>query len=360
MPSGARSASVEKLEDRLLCARTPSDPTPSTIGRAFDLGERKALLARMTNLPSHTATVLAKYLKGHHTGAFDDYLLSYMRSRTGGKYYYDPNDAGTIASYIKAHFSTTTQKTHADAVTDGRLFPQESSSTKYTVQLPANIDWNSTAYSHDSEFLPTLQRQAWWADLAQTYRYTGDAKYMKELQYELASWSQQTQSFELTHDHEVTYAFTAAIRVDFQMQAYFSVLDSSGWTGAANSLMLYKFMQQGDLLKSANGYAAEEYDTNRSTSIGKSELLLGEVLPEFDTAGQWEKGGRSVVTAGSSAPPPARPTCTTRAPPSATAAAPTACRTAATTSSAPATAPPPTRSTTPPAPRAACTVITTT
>ena len=294
--SRIRSNPVEALETRVLCARTPADVRPESLGRAFDLTERSDLLARLGNLPATTYSSLSRDIKRGSASDFDAHLLSYMRNRTSATYYFNSDDAGSVANYVKAHFSIAEQLSNANAVTDSRLFPDQSAATSYTVQLPNAINWNDATKSTNPEYLVTLNRHDWWVDLGQSYRYSGDSKYIEELKYELASWSQQNPTFTLPAKVGLytSYGLNVGLRVDAWMMTYFSVLQSSGWTGAANSLMLYKLVQQGDILNTV-AINTTDFSSNRSVIIGKGEQLLGEVLPEINTAARWEDTGRKMV-----------------------------------------------------------------
>src|SRR4051812_6927669 len=122
MPSRTRPLSIESLENRLLCARTPADVRPESLGRTFDLTERSDLLARLGNLPASTYTSLARDIKRGSASDFDTHLLYYMRNRvSSGHYFFDPDDAGSTASYVKAHLNYGEQISNANAVTDNRL-----------------------------------------------------------------------------------------------------------------------------------------------------------------------------------------------------------------------------------------------
>ena len=296
MSKAVRPTLVEGLEHRLLCARTPSNLRPESMGRAFDLDERASLLARLDNLPARTLDRLNRDIKRGDKVQFDTDLLFYMQNRTNAKYYFDPKDAGSIANYVKNTLNVSAQTTKANAVTDSRLFPEQSSVTSYTVQLPDEINWNDASKNSNPEFIPALNRQDWWIDLAQTYRYTGNTKYIEELKYELASWSQQNATFTLPAKvgQYTSYGFNFGLRVDFWTLAYFSVLNTDGWTGAANSLMLYKLVQQGDILNTVAANTTD-FSSNRSIAIGKAEQILGEVFPEIDTSSRWETAGRKTV-----------------------------------------------------------------
>jgi hypothetical protein len=286
---------MESLEGRLLFAQTPSLRAES-LGKAFDLGERQALLARMNNLPATTYTALAKNLKSRNVQAFDNRLLSYMRSRNSGAFFYKPSEAASLASYVEEVSSPAHQIKNAADVTDRRLLPEQGSVSRYTIKMPADINWSDGSKSSNPEFLPSLNRMDWWPDLAQSHLYTGESKYLSELRYELADWSQENPTFRLPErsSQNTSYAFGVAIRVENWLHTYFSVLGSSGWSGADNSLMLYKLAQQGDILASVGG-STTKFTSNRSISIGRSELYLGLTLPEIDNAAQWEAGGRAML-----------------------------------------------------------------
>ncbi|MGN6724526.1 MAG: heparinase II/III family protein [Tepidisphaeraceae bacterium] len=288
---------IEMLESRLLCSRTPADPRPDTLGKAFDLSERADLFNRLGNLPNHTYLVLRNYLRAGNIGAFDAGLLDYMRNRSSViNYFFKPSDAQSIADYVKAHIGVSGQESHANAVTDDRLFPEASSVSSYTVQLGDSINWNDATKSSNPEFINALNRQDWWVDLAQSYLYTHNTKYSDELAYELASYQQQNPTFTLPAKTTAytSYGFDVSLRVDNWLMSYFSLLGSSVFTGAENSLFLYKFMQQGDVLSTVSSHISD-YTSNRTIDIGKSEMFLGDVFPEFNTRKAWQAQGRAVL-----------------------------------------------------------------
>ena len=185
------SFDIQRLERRLLFAAAPAQPCADSLGKAFDSSERKALLAEMTNLPADEYATLQKKLKVG-VGAFDNALLSYMRKRSGPNFFFDPSDTASIQKFILDNdLSDGSVRTHADAVADSHLFPDQNSSGDYTIQLGANINWIAPGGSTNPEFLHSMNRQSWWIELAWTSIVSGDPKYANEIEYELASWSQQ-------------------------------------------------------------------------------------------------------------------------------------------------------------------------
>ncbi|HEX8340148.1 MAG TPA: alginate lyase family protein [Tepidisphaeraceae bacterium] len=298
VPAAVRSAAVEVLENRLLYAQTPA-LRAATLGRSFDLGERQVLLARLNNLPKSTYTTLAGNLQAGSVGAFDGNLLAYMRTRSGAggaKWFFQPADAPGLAAYVSDNSSPGFQIENATDITDRRLFPEQSAVDSYTIQMAPDINWSDSSKSSSPEWLPALNRMDWFPDLAQSFRYTGDSKFIEEMKYELADWSYANPTFRVPTSGRTptSYAFDISIRVENWLHGYFSVLGSNEWGGADNSLMLYKLIQQGDILSRVGG-SLKDFLSNRSVSIGRAEMFLGLVLPEVDNAAAWEAGGRSVL-----------------------------------------------------------------
>ncbi len=291
---------VEALESRVHFALTPASPRPDTLGAAFDKTERQALLTRLSNLPSGTYNTLNSNLNSNDINAFDTNLLNYMKSRTTADYFFDPANAGSIASYISGNLSTAGQVQNANWITDSRLFPAQGSADSFDVQLPANINWSDTSPSSNPEYIYTLNRQEYWMDLAQSYRYTSDSKYMSELLYELADWSSENPTFALPANKNTwtTFGFDISIRLDAWMMTYFSVLSSAGWTGAANSLFMYKVAQQADSLANVvTNLDPILYANNRANSMSRTELQLGLLFPEMDDSSTWRTDGRNTLYA---------------------------------------------------------------
>jgi hypothetical protein len=290
---------IEKLEDRLFLAQTPVSPRPDTLGTAFDKTERADLLARLTMLPSSVYTSLQSSLAANNLLAFDTTLLNHMRDTSRpGSYFFAHDQASSIASYIQSNLSgsASSQISQANDVTDDRLFPAQSSVSSYTVSLPPNINWSDPSPSTNPEFLSALNRQEWWVSLAQSYRYTGDNKYLNELLYELADWSSENLMFSLPSQTSqyASYGFDVSLRVENWLMSYYSVLGTSGWTPAANSLLLYKLIQQGDVLNTVSA-SLTDFSNNRTIAIGRSLLYLGLLLPEVNSSGSWESRGRNTL-----------------------------------------------------------------
>src|SRR3954462_15293387 len=151
----SRGCEIQSLESRLLFASTPAEPRADSLGKAFDRGERQVLLDRLTNLSTKTHASLKSELK-KSVGQFDSALLSYMRTRNDPSFFFDPDQAKNVGSFIKNNdISFTDIKTHADVVTDSHLFPEQGSSATYTINLPDAINWVSPKGSTNPEFLHT-------------------------------------------------------------------------------------------------------------------------------------------------------------------------------------------------------------
>ena len=226
-------------------------------------------------------------------------MATYFQTRSNVNFFFDPADASNDASYINTNnISYSDILSRADSVVDSHLFPDQTNADTYTVDLPNNIDWTDSSYSTNTEFLHALNRQGFWMDLSQSAVLDGNSKYANELAYELASWSQQY----TTADTPTTWSATdqqgwlldTSIRVENWVWTYFTMLDDPGFSGSENSLFAYKLIQQGDFLYS-NALSTTDFGSNRTISLAKSLLYLGELFPEIDKAGKWESTARSLL-----------------------------------------------------------------
>ena len=143
-----------------------------------------------------------------------------------------------------------------------------------------------------------MNRQSWWIELVQMNAISGDAKYANELEYELASWSQQFSTMDTpsawSKSDQAGWLLDTSLRAESWTWAYFGFLDRSDFTGAENSLFLYKLEQTGDFLYS-NALSTTDFTSNRTISLGKGLLYLGELFPEMTSAGEWASQARSVL-----------------------------------------------------------------
>ncbi len=293
---------MQGLEKRLLFAAAPAEPRADSLGKAFDSGERQALLDSLTNLSASEHATLKRKLKTG-VGAFDSALLSYMRNRSGPNFFFNPANTASIGQFINDNnLSDGDILTHANAVTDSHLFPEQGSSSDYTIQEPAKINWVSPGGSTDPEFLHSMNRQSWWIELAWTSIVTGDAKYANEIEYELASWSQQNPTMDppasWSKSDKSSWELDTSLRAESWTWAYFSLLDNAHFTPAENSLFMYKLMQTGDYLyQAALNSDSTDYQSNKAISLGKGLLYIGEMFPEFNLAGKWATEARNTLFA---------------------------------------------------------------
>src|SRR4051812_9936146 len=298
MQGTKRTIQIQALEQRLLFVSTPATPRADSLGATFDNTERQALLDRLTNLPSGTKSSLQTKLNTS-VSQFDSALLTYMRNRSGPNFFFDPADVDSIGSYIVTnHVSYTDVKTHADAVVDSHLFPDQSSSADYTVDLASTINWITPGGSANPEFLHSLNRHTWWQELAWTDAIAPNSKYATELEYELASWSAAYTTMntptQWSKSDQSGWLLDTSTRAETWTWAYFGFLDHANFTGAENSLFLYKFMQMGDFLY-GNSTTTTDFESNRSIALGKGLLYIGEMFPEFDKGGKWESSARTLL-----------------------------------------------------------------
>jgi hypothetical protein len=288
---------VQTLEKRLLFATAPATPRADTLGAVFDATERQTLLNRMTNLSSTERSTLQTDLNKSLV-KFDNALLNYMRARSNVNFYFDPANTSAIGSFIKNNNISYTQiQTDADAVVN-HLFPAQSSSTNYDVQLPASINWVKPGGSSNAEFLHTLNWQAYWEELAWTNAINPDPKYANELNYELSSWSQQFQTLATPTAWSVTdqsgWLLDMSTQGETWTWAYFGFLNDANFSGAENSLFMYKLLQHGDFLYS-NALTTTDFTSNRDIALAKGLLLIADMFPEFDNDASWQTAARNLM-----------------------------------------------------------------
>lgn len=286
------------LECRVLFAATPASPRADSLGTTFDKGERQDLLGRLTNLDATVRSNLQSKLNVS-VGQFDTALLSYMRMRTGPKFFFDPEEVDDIGSFIKSKGLAYSDVTaHANAVTDSHLFPEQGSSGDYTVSLPGSINWVAPGGSTNPEFIHSMSRMEWWREMVWASGIASDGKYATEVEYELASWSQQFTTAKVpsawSASDQQGWLLDSSLRAESWSWGYFGFLEHSNFTGAENSLFLYKLAQIGDYLYN-NAVSTSDYASNKTIVLGKALLYLGEMFPEIDAAAQWEGTARNLI-----------------------------------------------------------------
>ncbi len=288
---------LQSLEKRLLFAAAPASPRAETLGAAFDATERQTLLSRLTHLDSATRTNLQNKLNSS-PGAFDTALLAAMQSQPA-HFFFDPSDVASDASFIKTNnISYSGNKSNADAVSDSHLFPDQTNATSFTVQLPTNINWTDTSPSSNPEFLHALNRQSFWVDLAWSAAIDGNSKYANELAYELASWSQQYTTLGTPTSWSASdqdgWLLDSSIRAENWVYTYETMLTTSGFSAAEDSLFLYKIVQEGDFLYT-NATTTTDFGSNRDVSLAKGLLYLAETFPEIDNASTWASAAQTLL-----------------------------------------------------------------
>ena len=298
-------AAFHTLEDRRLLS-TPSGARPDNLA-FFDKGERLLLAQRMTHLSSQ-ASLISTLGKG--TAAqkrdFDNDLLDYMQHRTNVDYYYDAGDQSSDASFIKANLSAYTREVDsANETVDSRLFPASPNDTDYTVTMSGQINYRAPNGHLGEPFGLVINRFEYFGALADAaWLGNNQAKYVDEIEYQLAQWSTQfDSSIDVPSNWDDTgksgWELSTSIRADSWTQAYFKLLAPSdtSWDGADNTLMMYKLMQHGDFLYNAAQHENidDSIDSNKTITLAGALFALGKMFPELDTAAAWEAKGRELL-----------------------------------------------------------------
>ena len=292
------STCLQPLEPRVMLALTPAAPRADTLGTVFDAGERADLLARLTHLDPTTRSALQSKLSAG-VGGFDSSLLGYMRSRTTARWFVDVDQMDETGAFIvNNNIDRADVLAHADAITESRLFPEQGNAGDYTVQMPASINWVAPGGSTNPEFIHTMSRMEWQRELSWAAAITGDAKYAAEMEYQIASWSQQFTRLGppaawSASDRE-GWLLDTSLRAESWSWSYFSFLGNTAFSGAENALLMYKLIQHGDYLYS-NAIAATAFESNKTIVLGKALLYLGVMFPEVDNASLWESAARQLL-----------------------------------------------------------------
>lgn len=288
---------LQSLEKRVLMSgATPQAVIPATVTPSALLNQtvRTALVGR---LPSGgLKNTLAPLVS--NASAFDTALLNHMRTKVDARFYFGPNSIDDFASYIVSK----NLEGNAEGLADDLLlhkFPEQGDGSTYPVQLPNNIDWDNTSYNSLSEFLPGLNRFAYWRNLSEGHLYTGDGEYMQEIINELSSWSSQnavpTDATKWSTTGGVGWdLLTASLRAESWVWTYAQVLGSNSWTKEANTLFVSRMYDLGDFLYKNRSIGGSGYEltSNRSLFHAKGLLLTSQVFSDFATAGTWETAAR--------------------------------------------------------------------
>lgn len=288
---------LSPLEARVFLTSTPASPRPESLGGAFDKGERQVLVDRFDNNPSQQSTLQTKL--NTSSTQFDNTLHNYIQSRTNAKWFFDDSDT---ADYVSFLLGTTVNYTdtvgRADDVVEFHKFPEQTNAESYDVDLGTDVNWITPGGSSNPEFLHALNRHGFFQDLAYAYRITGNAKYAEELAYEVADWSSEYPTSEVPAAYSASdqdgWLLDTSIRAENWAFAYFMMAGGADFSGADSSLMLYKLVQMGDFLQT-NAAAATDFASNRTLTLAKSLLVLGQMFPEIDTAPTWETTARTLL-----------------------------------------------------------------
>ncbi len=288
---------LQSLEARQFLSATPASPRSDTLGVFLDKGERQVLASRLTGLPSATRAALLNSTTNY--GSFDGTLDDYFKGRPS-PYFFDESQAQSTADFVRQNLGSSFEVSQIDPVVGDHKFLDGTGANR--VDLPDQINWldGHPAGTTDPDFPNILNRNNEWVDLARAGLYTGDGKYINELRYELASFSQQFYTLDVPADWDADdkmgWQYTSALRGANWAESYFTTLGQSGWADSDNTLFLYKIMQQGDALYQFASNTTD-YGSNRTLALGKSLMTLGEAFHEFDAAANWEQAGRNLLYA---------------------------------------------------------------
>ena len=278
------SFELSPLESRVLLAVTPASVLTKDI--------RQSLLDHLT--VSNKSTLQSK-LTANDLAGFDTALLSYMKARSSTHFFFQLADVAGISSYITSNVGQGGADTRANEIV-AHKFPQQTSSTDYTVQLGSDDRLDDDR--RERARVPSRPEPSGLlaGPFRRRTRIRGTTSYVNEMVSELAGWSNTYQTMSLpsswsTADQR-SWLLDMGIRTEAWTWSYYQVLNSAAWTKEANTLFLYKMEQQGEYLASATTYG---FADNRSMSHAKGWLFIADAFPEFSSSSTWQTNARALL-----------------------------------------------------------------
>jgi hypothetical protein len=118
------------------------------------------------------------------------------------------------------------------------------------------------------------------------------------MEYELSSWSLQNPGNQApaawASSDKDAWQLDSSLRAEAWSWAYFGFLDSPHFSGAENSLFLYKFVQNGDYLYD-QALTEDSFGSNKTIVLGKGLLYLGQMFPEIDNSVAWKANAHTLL-----------------------------------------------------------------
>lgn len=273
----------QSLESRLFFAATPA----SVLTKAI----RQTLL---NNLTISIKSTLQAELNSNDLAGFDSALLTYMKNRTAGQFYFKPADVPEYVDYVQNNMGTTDVTDRADDILSN-LYPLQDSASN-TLTLPSDIDWTYTGYSTNPETIHTLNRQGFWVDLALAYRYSNNGAYADKLIGQLGDWASQSPALSDPNAWQSNDApwwrLNTAMRAENWAWTYSLMVGTAKWTKEANTLFLVKSLEHGQFLYKA---APAALTSNQAFLQGKGLLCVSLLFPEFSASSTWATQAQNLV-----------------------------------------------------------------
>ena len=231
---------------------------------------------------------------------FDDALLAYVRGRRSPRFFFDHNAASELGAAIAAERPEQAQwvidrANHAMA----HQFPAaDEEFDPYEVEMGEKIDWYTNP-TDEPQFIFTINRHRFWPELAMAYRFTGDPRYIDELQSQIVSWCEQSPPLQNLDDWQkfpqCWWLLDAAVRADTWVWMYFLAFTSLDWQPALNTLVIHRLWVHARLLRHLTPLTDKYWAPNWLIMQAQGLLNIALMFPEFAEAAEWESHALAVL-----------------------------------------------------------------
>ncbi len=255
--------------------------------------ERSELLENWTG---GNAGELAKFLKAGDSAGFDRSLLQHMRSRKAPRFFFTEKEIAGRADWIRSRLPQGMKEVieHADAVMKHKFPHDDGYASPYNVQLPESFTWLASPTS-DPQTLCSLNRHRFWIELAMAYRFTGEERYIGELEKQIVSWCKEQGRPPFDQISEGKYQprqprwelLDTAIRGDTWIWTYFLVCATEPWTPEINTLFLHRLILHAMFLEKLTPSSGGGSNWLIMQAQGMLDIAL--LFPEFKKSSAWEK-----------------------------------------------------------------------
>jgi hypothetical protein len=268
----------------LIVEAQPSAAPAAAAALPLTKTDRRSILSQWAGAD---APRLARFLRVGNSAAFDQRVLA--DTNVPGRPTLLPGVAALTSLAASRGADQAAVVASADAIVAGQ-FPEQMTSTQFTVPLPAGVSWLTPRASKNPEFPHVLNRHPWWPDLALATRLTGDPKYADALVAQLSSWSDEVGGAPAS---ALPWGMlNTAVRTDRWLRAYAILRGTPAWTPAVNTLFLARLLRHGQSLADTT---PTNFRINKTLFQGRALISLALMLPDLAPARDWLAKGQAIL-----------------------------------------------------------------